>query len=196
LILNTGGIPVKKGIFSDKYDSIRNVVEESLRNSDMILITGGSSVGTKDMTAGVINEIGKPGVLFHGVSVKPGKPLIGGIVGGIPIFGLPGHPAAVLVCFQIFVKPVMENLSGLKGDRFDKGRKTVKARIAKNISSGPGREEHIGVALEERDGELWAMPVLGKSGLITTLIKADGTAVIPLRKFGVKEGEIVEVTLF
>ena len=196
LILNTGGIPVKKGIFSDKYDSIRNVVEESLRNSDMILITGGSSVGTKDMTAGVINEMGKPGVLFHGVSVKPGKPLIGGVVGDIPIFGLPGHPAAVLVCFQIFVKPVMENLSGLKGDRFDKGRKTVKARIAKNISSGPGREEHIGVALEERDGELWAMPVLGKSGLITTLIKADGTAVIPLRKFGVKEGEIVEVTLF
>ena len=196
LILNAGGIPVKRGIFSDKYDIIRDVVEKSLKNSDMVLITGGSSVGTKDMTARVINEMGKPGVLFHGVSLKPGKPLIGGIVDGIPVFGLPGHPAAVNVCFEIFVKPVLENLSGLNEDRFDKEKRTVMARIARNISSSPGREEHIGVALEKRNGEIWAVPILGKSGLITTLIKANGTAVIPLRKLGVQEGEMVEVRLF
>lgn len=196
LILNAGGIPAKKGIFSDKYDIIRNVVEGSLRNSDMVLITGGSSVGTKDMTARVINDIGKPGVLFHGVSIKPGKPLIAGIVNGIPVFGLPGHPAAVTVCFEIFIKPVLENLSGFDEDRFDKEKRIIKARITKNISSGPGREEHIGVALKEMDGEIWAIPILGKSGLITTLIKADGTAVIPLRKPGVQKGEIVEVRLF
>jgi molybdopterin molybdotransferase len=182
LISNSGGISVKKGIFSDKYE--------------MVLITGGSSVGTKDMTAKVINETGKPGVLFHGVSIKPGKPLIGGIVDGIPIFGLPGHPAAVSVCFEIFIKPVLENLSGLHEVMFDKGKRTVMAKISKNISSSPGREEHIGVALEERNGELWAVPLLGKSGLITTLTKADGTAVIPLRKLGVQEGEFVEVRLF
>lgn len=196
LILNAGGIPVKRGIFSDKYDIIRDIVEKSLKNSDMVLITGGSSVGTKDMTARVINDMGKPGVLFHGVSLKPGKPLIGGIVTDIPVFGLPGHPAAVNVCFEIFVKPVLENLSGLNEDRLDKEKRTVMARIAKNISSSPGREEHIGVALEKRNGEIWAVPILGKSGLITTLIKADGTAVIPLRKLGVQEGEIVEVRLF
>jgi molybdopterin molybdotransferase len=196
LILNSGGIPVKRGIFSDKYDIIRDIVEESLMNSDMVLITGGSSVGTKDMTAGVINDMGKPGVLFHGVSIKPGKPLIGGIVDGVPIFGLPGHPAAVNVCFEILIKPVLENLSGLRKAIFDKEKRTVLARISKNVSSGPGREEHIGVTLEKRDGELWAVPILGKSGLITTLTKADGTAVIPLRKLGVQEGEIVEVRLF
>lgn len=196
LILNAGGIPLKKGIFSDTYDIISDVVNKSFRNSDMVLISGGSSVGTKDMTARVINDMGKPGVLFHGVSLKPGKPLIGGIVDGIPIFGLPGHPAAVIVCFEIFVKPVLENLAGLNENRFDKEKITVKARIAKNISSSPGREEHIGVFLEERNGELWAVPILGKSGLITTLINADGTAVIPLRKLGVQEGEIVEVRLF
>jgi molybdopterin molybdotransferase len=196
LILNAGGIPVKRGIFSDKYDIIRDVVEKSLKNSDMVLITGGSSVGTKDMTARVINDMGKPGVLFHGVSIKPGKPLIGGIVTDIPVFGLPGHPAAVNVCFEIFVKPVLENLSGLNEDRLDKEKRTVMARIARNISSSPGREEHIGVALEKRNGEIWAVPILGKSGLITTLIKANGTAVIPLRKLGVQEGEMVEVRLF
>ncbi len=196
LILNAGGIPVKRGIFSDKYDIIRDVVEKSLKNSDMVLITGGSSVGTKDMTARVINDMGKPGVLFHGVSIKPGKPLIGGIVTDIPVFGLPGHPAAVNVCFEIFVKPVLENLSGLNEDRLDKEKRTVMARIARNISSSPGREEHIGVAIEKRNGEIWAVPILGKSGLITTLIKANGTAAIPLRKLGVQEGEMVEVRLF
>jgi molybdopterin molybdotransferase len=196
LILNAGGIPLKRGIFSDEYGIIRDIVVQSLRDSNMVLITGGSSVGTKDITAKVINDIGKPGVLFHGVSLKPGKPMIGGIVNNIPVFGLPGHPVAVNVCFELFIKPTLENLSGLQEDRFNKEKKTVKARIAKNISSSPGREEHIGVSLEERDGELWAIPILGKSGLITTLTKADGTAVIPLRKLGLQEGEIVEVKLF
>jgi molybdopterin molybdotransferase len=196
LILNAGGIPVKRGIFSDEYDIIRDIVEKSLKSSDMVLITGGSSVGAKDMTAGVINDMGKPGVLFHGVSLKPGKPLIGGIVTDIPVFGLPGHPAAVYICFEIFIKPVLKTLSGFKEDRLEKEERTVMARIAKNISSSPGREEHIGVMLEKRNGEIWAVPILGKSGLITTLIKATGTAVIPLRKLGVQEGEMVEVRLF
>ncbi|OGW37747.1 MAG: molybdopterin molybdenumtransferase MoeA [Nitrospirae bacterium RBG_13_39_12] len=196
LILNAGGIPVKKGIFSDEYDILKDVVEESLSNSDMVLITGGSSVGTKDMTARIINDAGKPGVLFHGVSLKPGKPLICGIVNNKVIWGLPGHPAAVSVCFKIFIEPVLKTLSGLKEDRLEPYKKTVTAKIDKNISSSPGREEHIAVYLEERNGELWATPIFAKSGLITTLIKADGTALIPLKKLGVKEGETVEVRLF
>jgi molybdopterin molybdotransferase len=196
LILDTGGIPIRRGIFNDTYTVLRDIVQKSLKESDMVIITGGSSVGTKDMTAKVINEMGKPGVLFHGVSLKPGKPAIGGIVNGIPIFGLPGHPAAVTVCFKLFVQPILEKLSGLMENRFADKKRTVMAKIAKNISSSPGREEHIGVFLEERNGESWAVPILGKSGLITILIKADGTAIIPLRKFGVHEGEIVEVRLF
>ena len=74
----------------------------------MVLITGGSSVGTKDMTAKVINDVGSPGVLFHGVSIKPGKPLIGGIINNKPVFGLPGHPAAITVCFEQFIEPVLK----------------------------------------------------------------------------------------
>ena len=196
LLLGAGAIPLIKGIFNDEYDIVRDGVGRSLRDSDIILISGGSSVGSRDVTARVINELGKPGVLFHGVSLKPGKPLIGGVVNNIPIFGLPGHPAAVSVCFEIFVRPVLSALSGLRKDRFKDGKQTIKARIAKNISSSAGREEHIGVYLEDREGEIWAIPLLGKSSLITTLIKADGTAVIPLRKLGVQEGEIVEVRLF
>ncbi|MBU4321360.1 MAG: molybdopterin molybdenumtransferase MoeA, partial [Nitrospinae bacterium] len=172
------------------------VVEESLEDSAMALITGGSSVGTKDMTAKIINDVGSPGVLFHGVSIKPGKPLIGGIINNKPVFGLPGHPAAITVCFEQFIEPVLKKITGISENRF-RGRKlTVTAKMAKNIASSSGREDHIRVALEERGDEIWANPILGKSGLITTLVKADGIVVIPLRKLGVEQGEVVEVRLF
>jgi len=196
LISGAGGVPERTGIFKDEYEIIRNVVRDSLKDSQMVLISGGSSVGAKDMTAKIIDDLGEPGVLFHGVSLKPGKPTIGGIVNGIPIFGLPGHPAAVSVCFSLFIMPVLEILSGLAGPGFEKKKRTIMAKVTKNISSSPGKEEHVGVKLEEKNGEIWASPLLGKSGLITTLTQADGTAVIPLRKTGVREGEFVEVRLF
>lgn len=196
LIAEAGGNPAKQGIFSDEYAVIRNIVEKSLEDSSMVLISGGSSVGTKDMTAKIINDIGKPGTLFHGVSIKPGKPMIGGIVNNKPIFGLPGHPAAITVCFEQFIEPVLTKLTGLSENKF-KGRKSaVTAKMAKNIASSSGREDHIRVALEERGSEVWANPILGKSGLITTLVKADGIVVIPLRKLGIEQGEAVEVRLF
>ncbi len=196
LIIEAGGNPVNLGIFKDKYEALRDAVDKSLRDSDMVLITGGSSVGTKDMTAKVINDMGKPGVLFHGVSIKPGKPMIGGFVNNKPVFGLPGHPAAITVCFQQFIEPVLKKLSGISDKTFASRRPVVFAKIARNIASSSGREDHVRVALEERDGEIWANPILGKSGLITTLVKADGIVVIPLRKLGLEEGEVVEVRLF
>lgn len=196
LISGAGGVPERTGIIKDEYETIRNVVKDSLKDSQMVLISGGSSVGAKDMTAKIIDDSGEPGVLFHGVSLKPGKPTIGGIVNGIPIFGLPGHPAAVSVCFGLFIMPVLEILSGLAEPGFEKRKRIIMAKVTKNVSSSPGKEEHIGVKLEEKNGEIWAAPLLGKSGLITTLTQADGTAVIPLRKTGVREGEFVEVRLF
>ncbi|MCL4537524.1 MAG: molybdopterin-binding protein [Nitrospirae bacterium] len=198
LISEHGGIPVKKGIFKDDYDVIKNAMEGALQDSDMVLISGGTSAGTKDMTAEIINDIAKiyggAGVLFHGVSLKPGKPMIGGVVNNKPILGLPGHPAAIVVCFDLFIKPVMEKLSGLNPKK--KFAKTITAKMAKNIASQAGREDHIRVYLEEKDGKLIAVPVLGKSGLITTLVKADGIVVIPQNKLGLETGEDVEVKLF
>ncbi len=195
LILENRGIPLRKGIFRDVYADIRDAVEESLRDSAIVIITGGSSVGALDMTAKVIGSLGSPGVLFHGVTLKPGKPTIGGIVNGIPVFGLPGHPAAVTVCFELFIKPVLKMLTGISEKAFLTQR-TVKARMARNVSSGAGREEHLRVSLEERNGEVWAVPVLGKSGLIRTLVMADGAVVIPAQARGIEEGETVEVVLF
>ncbi len=196
MIIEAGCRPVRKGIFKDHYETIRSVIEESMRDSDMVLVSGGTSVGTKDMIARIISDIGDPGLLFHGVSIKPGKPLIGGIIQGIPIFGLPGHPAAVSICFEIFIQPLLRRLSGLI-ERFpESGRPVLQAKVSRNISSSQGREEHIRVIIEKREDGLWALPVISKSGLISTLVKADGTIVIPLHRNGIEKGETVEVRLF
>ncbi|MBZ0155846.1 MAG: molybdopterin molybdenumtransferase MoeA [Alphaproteobacteria bacterium] len=194
LISEHGGVPVKKGIFSDEYGVIRGAIEEALSAADMVLVSGGTSAGVKDMTSTIIDDIGKPGVLFHGVSLKPGKPMIGGVIGNTPLFGLPGHPAAAVVCFDLFILPLLERLSGL-----DTGKcfpRTVRARMAKSIASSAGREDHIRVALERQGDELLAVPVLGKSGLITTLVRADGMVGIPQEKLGLDAGEEVTVKLF
>jgi molybdopterin molybdotransferase len=194
LIAEHGGIPVRKGIISDRSDDIGAVIGQSLRDSDIVLVGGGTSAGTKDMTARIINDAGRPGVLFHGASLKPGKPVIGGIVSGKPIFGLPGHPAAIFVCFDLFIRPLLDRWGGAE----ERLRVSVEvtAAMAKSVASAAGREDHVRVALEERDGILVAVPVLGKSGLITTLVKADGIVVIPPAKLGVDEGETVRVRLF
>ncbi|MBI5410016.1 MAG: molybdopterin molybdotransferase MoeA [Nitrospirae bacterium] len=189
-------VPLKKGIVKDDLDILREAVKQALNSSDMLLITGGSSVGVADYTARVINELGSPGVLFHGVAMKPGKPVIGGIVDGKPVFGLPGHPAAITVSFETFIEPLLIRLSGEIPNPVIPSRRTVRALFSRNLSSAVGREEHVRVYVEKRNGALWAVPVLGKSGLVRTLVQADGIVVIPMNKSGIYEGEEVEVRLF
>ncbi len=194
LVVEAGGIPVRIGILKDEYEVIRDTLKKTCENSDMVLISGGSSVGTRDYTAKAIDELGNPGVLFHGVIMKPGKPTIGGIVNGVPIFGIPGHPAAATICFFNFVKPVIKRLSGHVSIEFPK---TIKAVLTKNIPSSPGRTDFIRVQIiSTEDKGYLAEPIFGKSGLITTLVRADGLVVIPPERLGLEEGETVEVLLF
>jgi molybdopterin molybdotransferase len=195
MIDEAGCVPLIKGIIRDEYPTIREAVESAMTDSDAIIVSGGTSVGTKDMISRIIDDIGNPGVIFHGVSLKPGKPMIGGIVHGMPVFGLPGHPAAVSLCFEIFIRPVLDLLSGLQEKHLPQ-RNTVKAILSRNVSSPQGREEHVRVVIEQKDGVLRAIPLLGKSGLITTLVKADGTIVIPLNSNGLEAGTVVDVRLF
>ncbi|MCI0468459.1 MAG: molybdopterin-binding protein [Nitrospirae bacterium] len=194
LICENGGIAVKKGILKDNYEIIKNAILESLLASDMVLITGGTSAGAKDMTADIIDDIGRPGVLFHGVAIKPGKPMIGGVIDNKPVLGLPGHPAAIVICFNLFIKPLLNKLSGLNESR--QFPKRIKAKMFKAVASAAGREDHIRVSLNEGDDGLKATPVLGKSGLITTLVRSDGVVAIPPQKLGLDKGEEVIVELF
>lgn len=196
MVSAAGGIPRKMGIYRDDYRVLRNAVEDALKESDAIAVSGGTSVGAKDMIARIIDDIGNPGILFHGLSLKPGKPMIGGVIQGVPIFGLPGHPAAVSVCFGIFVRPVLNLLSGLEDRPAYRLKGVVRARLSQNISSAAGREEHIRAMIEEREDGLWAVPILGKSGLIRTLVKADGTFVVPVNRNGIEKGEFIDITVF
>jgi molybdopterin molybdotransferase len=203
LVTLAGGAPVRRGIIPDDYEQLRTAVHSAVGECGMVLMTGGSSVGTADLSAKVINEAGSPGVLVHGVAIKPGKPLIIGLAGSVdrpvPIFGLPGHPAAVTLCFELFVRPILTRLTGEVPHPALEGiapERSVKARLARSISSAPGREEHVRVMLERREDGLWARPVFGASGLITTLVKALGTVVIPVNRIGIEAGEEVDVVLF
>ncbi len=191
LISQFGGVPVNKGIYKDDYLIIREAIQESVNDSDLVLISGGTSAGAKDMASDIIDSLGAPGVIFHGVALKPGKPLIGGVLNNKPVFGLPGHPAAVIVCFYSFIKPVIERLFTTESRDNE-----VRAIISKNIASSAGREDHIRVQLKYSEGEFIATPILGKSGLISTLVNADGIVVISPEKLGLNAGDIVNVRVF
>jgi len=188
-----GGEPRFYGIVRDNFKELKSVLERVISENDMVLLSGGSSVGTRDVALEVIDSMGKPGVLFHGISIKPGKPTIGAIVEDRSVFGLPGHPASALVVFDLLVAPLIRS-GGYHVCEIDAFTEyPLQAEIVRNLRSAAGREDFIRVRLFLRDGRLFADPILGKSGLISTMVKADGLAYIPAGKEGVEAGEIVRV---
>lgn len=186
-----GALPVRYGIIADDRAILEETAMRAWRECDLVVFSAGSSVSYRDMTADVINGLGQPGVLVHGVSVKPGKPTILAVCDGRPIFGLPGNPVSAMVIFNLFVTPTILALLGAVAPP----QQQVRARLARNIASDTGREDYVPVRLEERDGELWAVPVLGKSNLIYTLVNAEGTIKVALDSNGIRAGEWVMVTI-
>lgn len=186
-----GAEAVLLGLTPDEYEAVLRGVRHGLELADIVILSGGSSVGVRDVSARVLAELGPPGVLVHGVALRPGKPVLIALCQGKPVFGLPGHPVSALVTFDLFVRPAIERFLGLPAGP----RPSVRARLTRNLASAAGREDHVRVRLEETPTGLTAEPVLGKSGLITTLVRADGTIVIPPAREGMRAGEEVEVYL-
>lgn len=198
MVAEAGGEPRRFGIVPDEESTIRDVLHAALDWADLVLISGGSSVGVMDLTVKVIDELGPPGVVVHGVSVRPGKPTILAGGSGKPIVGLPGQPVSALIIFDLIVSPILDRMTGRRTHRGFGGTMdglTVPARMARRLASAPGREDHVRVTLERRDGELWAVPVLGKSGSITTMTRSVGEVVIPLESEGIDLGEVVQVRI-
>ena len=199
LLERDGAVPRLAPVVGDDLDRLREAVARGLESCDMVLLSGGSSVGARDLTSRVLAELEPDGVVVQGVAVKPGKPTLCALVGGKPVVGLPGHPAAVAVAYQLFVRPVVRILSGERRPCWGwDERAAVRARMARNVASRPGREEYLRVALEgdPAEGGLRAVPLLGKSGLLSTLVRAHGTVVVPAGRPGLEQGEEVEVLLF
>ena len=188
-----GGEPVLCGIVGDKFEDLRSAAATALAAHDMLVMSAGSSVSVRDMTVQVINTLGQPGVLLHGVATRPGKPTIVGVVAGKPVLGLPGNPVSAMIQFDMFGVPAIERLLGVK---MGMGRGRVLAQLTKNIASESGREDYVPARLEETNNGLFATPVFGKSNLIYTLVNADGLIKVPLNKAGLEAGEWVEVRLF
>jgi molybdopterin molybdotransferase len=193
LVERAGGIALPRGIIPDDFDVLYQAARAALDASDALVLSAGSSVSVRDMTSDVIDRLGKPGVLVHGVSLKPGKPAILAVCDGKPAFGLPGNPVSAMVVADLFITPTLWRMQGLARPP---ERRSIRARLTHNVASTPGREDYIQVKLIERGGEVWADPIFGKSNLIYTLVKADGLMVVPLDANGVQEGELVEVRIF
>ncbi len=192
LTARAGGEPRPRGIAPDDLAALRAMAREALAQADVLIISAGSSVSTRDMTAEAIASLGAPGVLVHGVAIHPGKPTILAVADGRPVFGLPGNPVSAMIAFELFVAPALRRLQGAP----EPVAATATARLSLNIASRPGREDFVPVRLARRDGQLWAEPVFGKSNLIFTMARADGLVRVPLDLAGLYAGEAVEVTLF
>jgi len=210
-----GAIPVSYGIVKDDYDTLSSALRKALAACDAVIISGGSSVGTADITHRIIDEAGKPGVFVHGLAVKPGKPTIVGDIDGKIVFGLPGHPVSAYMIFRILAAPIFSALMGQRsggqqgdGGQLDGGRlgdgwksdryRSVSAHIGRNVPSNHGREEYLPVKLyqDTTGSSPIALPVVNKSGLITTLCEADGFVCIPRDQEGLSAGDPVTVLLF
>jgi molybdopterin molybdotransferase len=192
LVQRCGGTPLPVGIVRDEYELLLEAARNALAEADLLIFSAGSSTSTRDLTATVINTLGEPGVLVHGVSLKPGKPTILAVVDGKPAIGLPGNPVSAIVVFNLFVAPLLSWIVGLEHPPH---HYTVQAKLKRNIASAPGREDHVPVHLEYENGAFYAEPLFGKSNLIYTLVRADGTVKIPLDVGGLYEGENVQVTI-
>jgi len=190
--LAVGARPEIRGIASDEFELLLDMLQRAVDECDLVLLSGGSSVGTRDVASKALDTLGAPGVLFHGISIKPGKPTVGAVVGGKPVFGLPGHPVSAAVVFELFVTPLIKY--GVYVE--DPLEFPVRARLMRNMRSAAGREDYIRVRLGRDNGDITAEPVLGKSGLISTMVRADGLAHIPAEKEGVEAGEYINVKLF
>ena len=184
------------GVIRDDKDQLIRAIGEALQWSDLVLLSGGSSMGAKDIALEAILSFPDSEFIFHGISVSPGKPTIFAKACGKPIMGLPGYPVSALVIFDLFAAPVLRKIGGEEVTGINQFEKTLRATLKTNIASQVGREDYVRVTLE-RDSERWlATPLPSKSGAIFTLVKADGMVRIDLNQDGLEQGEEVEVILF
>jgi molybdopterin molybdotransferase len=190
-----GAVVTDYGIVSDRDEDFMATMKKAVTDNDLVLFSGGSSVGMRDLGERVIEQLGNPGVLVHGVTLKPGKPIIIGLHNNTPLFGLPGHPVSAMVCFEIFVEPAIAMLSGHKKDN-KLSQPTIKAVLERNINSAAGRLDLVRVRLQEVNGVLLAQPVLGKSGSISTLSRAHGYFIIDESLQGLAQDTEVKVHLY
>ena len=195
IVREAGAEPLLMGLVPDREKALEAALARALEGADVVLISGGSSVGTRDLTVATILSFPDSEILVRGAAISPGKPTILARIGERAVWGLPGHVASAQITADLFVRPMLSRLSG-EDAALVPGPRVVRARLARNTPSVHGRQDYVRVRLTHEDGLPTAHPLLGKSGLISTLVKADGLLVIGLNEEGLPRGTEVEVRLF
>ena len=193
LVKQSGGQCTSYGIIKDDYEELFKTCQQALAQCDMVMVSGGSSVGARDLTIEILDAMQETKILFHGISISPGKPTILAKAHGKAFWGLSGHVVSAMVVFSQVVKPFMEHIAGLDSEPHGVLRRP--ALLSRNLSSAQGRVDYVRVRLVDKKGALWAEPILGKSGLINTMVQADGLIEIGLNTEGLDQGTVVEVIL-
>jgi len=195
LVEESGGIANQIGIIHDDFDTMFAACRDVMAGADMVLLSGGSSVGQRDFTLQVLERLEDSELLAHGVAIRPGKPTILARVGNKALFGLPGHVASAMVVYYLFVRPLLRRFAGMSTNL---GLLPIQAITGEQIPSAIGREEYVRVQLVRNNGENppVALPIYGKSGLLTPLVKADGLLVIDRDSEGLDKGTTAQVLLF
>lgn len=188
MCIEDGCKPIIYGHIKDDFELLKKTMEKALSECDIVLISGGSSMGSGDFTREVILTMKDSEVLFHGLAVKPGKPTIYGKSGYKPIFGLPGHPLACAVIYGSLVKPLIKRLLHCTENEF-----YLSCEFTENHHKSAGRTEFLPVIVEDRGERLEAIPIHTKSGMISGFSKAYGYIRIPRNEEGLKEGQTVKV---
>ncbi|SCY03694.1 molybdopterin molybdotransferase MoeA [Alkaliphilus peptidifermentans] len=180
-----------RAVVQDQLELLTQKIKELLEISDIILISGGSSMGTRDITKDAINQLGQPGVFIHGLAVKPGKPTIVGKIGETPVFGLPGQPVSALVIYHILVSNFIRNLQQVSIKQT-----YIVGELAVNIPSAAGKEHYIMVDISQEKEKNVVYPIHGKSGMLTMMTKSKGYIKIEKNQEGLHKGESVKVYIF
>jgi molybdopterin molybdotransferase len=196
LIEECGGELKDWGVIRDDRAELTRAIGAALDWGDLVVLSGGSSMGAKDIALETILSFPDSEFVFHGISIAPGKPTIFAKACGKPILGLPGYPVSALVIFDLFAAPLLRRLGGESAESLGRFAKTVKAKLKTNVASQIGREDYVRVTLEGAANQLVAAPLPSKSGAIFTLVKADGMVRIEMNQDGLEQGEEVEVILF
>ncbi len=187
--------PVWIGVAPDRLDALSSLIKQAMQSADLVLISGGSSMGSRDHVIEAIGSHEDSEILVHGVSVSPGKPLILARVGRQPIAGLPGHPVSAMMCFEQFIIPLIRRLEG-EGVLQPFLRPSCRALLSRNIPSREGRMDFVRVRLLRRAEDIIAVPMPAKSGMISSVVRADGVITIEPDCEGLYKGEEVTVNLF
>jgi molybdopterin molybdotransferase len=191
-VLAAGGEPDLVGIVRDDQDLVEAALRRALPAHEMVLVSGGSSVGERDVLSDAVSALGPPGIVAHGIAVRPGKPTLLAAVGRVPVIGLPGNPVSALVIFDIFARPVLEQM--MEMDPGSQPWSLVRARLSAALSGAGIRVDHRRVRLEARPDGVWAAPLPAGSQILTSLVRAHGIVVVPPGGW-FAEGDEVDVRL-